>query len=192
MSGTYREIRTEGTQVYASLLYAGLSIGRGSERVAESCTVVMRQTYESVDVQYLKRFKELIIDADDDSTPIDCRAIADFMRFLDSPVTLRMKRGLMGASPSGGLTVAWGTPKHRLSIKFTGGGEALVVKISPDNPTTLDTVNCRDELEGIFSKCSWISSEKNITSSSMPAKADWTVIRSWRTSSRPLIGQQTG
>ena len=187
----HREIRKRPTPTNGTM-YAMLSIVTDSEGRVVVRAFTAQHIYDTVEVQYLKRFKELIIAADDDSTPVDSSAIADFMRFLDSPVALRVRRGMVGASPTGGLTVDWGNSEHRLSIKFTGGGNALVVKIAPENPTTLDTVDCKNELEHVLSDCKWIGSETNITSASTPAVADWMATPSPQVSSRLSIGPPIG
>ena len=148
--------------------------------------------HEPIDVKYLRRFKELIVDADDDGTSVDSSAIADFMRFLDSPVVRSMERGLMGASPTGGITVTWSNSEHRLSVKFGGRDESFVVEIAPDKPTTLDVVSIKGNLDSILEKCTWARSKKNITSSNMPVVADWKVKPSSPSYLRKLIGQQTG
>lgn len=119
----------------------------------------------SIKQQYQVRLTELILDASDDEILIPMSAMADFLRYVhNSPSILEMERGLVGATPDGGVTVAWRKDGRRLSATFVGDSKVMVVKLAPNEPTTAKLIDCRDNLERIVADCKWAHSQNLITS----------------------------
>lgn len=115
--------------------------------------------------QYQVRLTELMLDAADDETPLQMSATVDFLRHLkESSLMAEMPRGMMGATPSGGITVAWRRSGRRLSVTFLGDEKAMVVRLSPGDRAKATLVD-RNSVEEIVSGCKWIASKPLITSS---------------------------
>ena len=116
--------------------------------------------------QYQIRLTELMLDAANDATPLQMSAATDFLRHLEeSSLMDQAPKAMMGATPSGGVTVAWRRDGKRLSVTFLGGEKAMVVRFSPGERVKAKQVE-RNTVEGVISGCGWIASKPMITSSS--------------------------
>ena len=128
-------------------------------------SVRLRVGVISAKAQYQIGLTELMLDAADDATPLQMSAATDFLRHLEeSSLMAEAPKAMMGATPSGGITVAWRRDGKRLSVTFLGDEKAMVVRLSPGERIKAKQVD-RNTVEGVIAGCEWVASKPLITSS---------------------------